>query len=413
MSAQPDGFPWPADGTISPADAEVEGPRGTGRPLVAYVHVPFCTVRCGYCDFNTYTRGFGRGADLDTYADSVIREVELSAATLGAAGASRPLQSIFFGGGTPSLLEPRQVGKIIDALDGAFHVAPDAEVTLEANPETITPWRLQSFADMGVNRVSMGMQSGVPRVLKILDRIHDPQRVPAAVQAAKNAGLRVSLDLIYGAPTETIQEWEESLDAALATGVDHLSAYSLIVEPGTKMAAEIARGFLPEPDPDLDADKYLLATQKLEEHGLHWYEISNFARTASDRSIHNLAYWRDWDWWGYGPGAHSHIGRLRWWNVKHPRAYAGRLHQGNSPGAAGERLTDQDRDLEHLMLGIRTVQGIPFSVIQAPEAVGSLMDQGLLLPAATKEDGRPNLVLTEQGRLVADRVTRVLAGWET
>ena len=412
MPAQPNGFPWPSDGRICAADAESEGSSIPARPLVAYVHVPFCIRRCGYCDFNTYTTGFGKGADLATYAQSVLREIELSAKILeGAGAAQRPLQSIFFGGGTPSLMEPADVGRMINALVDAHQVAPGAEVTLEANPETLTAAKIRAFADAGVNRISMGMQSAVPRVLGVLERPHNPDTVPWALSQVKDAGLKASVDLIYGAPTETLEEWDTTLDSALSTGVDHISAYSLIVEPGTRMAAQIGRGELPPTDPDLDADKYVLASQKLEAHGLHWYEISNFARAPADRSIHNLAYWRDWDWWGYGPGAHSHVGRLRWWNVKHPTAYAGRLRQGASPGAAGERLGEEERKLERLMLGIRTVEGISVRQTFDPNTIESLVEEGLVEIRPRAGTGEPHLVLTLAGRLVADRVTRVLAGW--
>ena len=405
MGAQPDGFKWPEDGHLPSSDVEAEA----DRPLVAYVHVPFCTVRCGYCDFNTYTKGFGEGANLDTYADSVLREIERSAQNLSLAGMPlRPLRSVFIGGGTPSLLDPVQVGRITGALKETFGFAKGAEVTLETNPETATQERMEGFAGAGINRVSMGMQSAVPRVLGVLDRLHTPEKVPGAVQAAAAAGMRVSLDLIYGAPTETLEEWRQSLEAAIALDPEHISAYSLIVEPGTKMANRIGRGELPETDPDLDADKYQMAAEILADAGFHWYEISNFAKNDQARSLHNLAYWRDWDWWGYGPGAHSHIGRLRWWNVKHPRAYAGRLGQGMSPGVAGEQLDAEQRGLEQLMLAIRTREGVGLEDVPSQMGVGRLVEEGL---GEVSADGRFTLSL--QGRLLADYATRVLAGWES
>lgn len=405
MAAFPDGSPWPSDGSLS---ADLVEPQ-IKRPFAAYVHVPFCTVRCGYCDFNTYTKDFGPGADRASYTDTVIREIEASGRILTEAGLpERQLESVFFGGGTPSLLDPTAIGEVIARLNDIFGIAEKAEITLEVNPETATTERMAGFQSAGVNRVSIGMQSAVPRVLRILDRGHRPYRVVEAVDIAKNLGLRNSIDLIYGAPTETPGEWMQSLEAALELDVDHLSIYSLIVEPGTKMAAMIGRGELPETDPDLDADKYRLADRELRAAGYRWYEISNFARKKDDQSVHNLAYWRDWDWWGYGPGAHSHIGRQRWWNVKHPLAYAGRLSENNSPGLEGEALTEEDIRTERVMLGIRTSEGLSAKEVSR-EVVLSLADGGLIEADQLEHD---RLVLTLDGRLLADRVTRMILGWE-
>ena len=320
------------------------------RPLSLYVHVPFCRVRCGYCDFNTYTVGFGPGAQIGDYAPSVLAEADLAARVLGDAGVSgRLAQTVFFGGGTPTMLDAGELIAILDGLRERIGIAGGAEVTLEANPDTVTREDLRAFADSGFTRVSFGMQSAVPRILAILDRTHTPTRVPLVVEWAKEAGLSTSVDLIYGTPGESLADWETSVRAALSYDPDHISAYALVVEEGTKMGAQVARGELPTPDPDDEAAKYELVDELLGEAGYAWYEISNFARaSASDRasgrasttfehaSRHNLAYWRDWDWWGFGPGAHSHVGRMRWWNVKNPGAYAGRLRAGVSPAAAGE-----------------------------------------------------------------------------
>lgn len=405
MPAQPEGFSWPQNGALGD-DAE----PSAGRPLSAYIHVPFCTVRCGYCDFNTYTKGFGRWADPEDYHLAVIEEIKQSARVLREAGMpSRPLQSIFFGGGTPSLLQSAQVQQILAALKQEIGVVPAAEITLEANPETITTGSMSRLAGAGITRVSMGMQSAVPRILRILDRQHDPANVGRAVRDARDAGLAQSVDLIYGAPTETLDEWRHSVEEALSLGTDHLSVYSLIVEPGTKMSAQIARGELPGTDGDLDAEKYLLADRLLADAGFRWYEISNFARTDAAKSVHNLAYWRDWDWWGYGPGAHSHVGKLRWWNVKHPSAYAGRLAAGRSPGAAGERLTTDQRVTEQTMLAIRTDEGLSLDGVPVPASVPSLVRQGLV-DEFSFNNGR--VVLTLAGRLLADAVTRQLLGWD-
>ncbi|WRS29384.1 radical SAM family heme chaperone HemW [Actinomycetaceae bacterium MB13-C1-2] len=404
MAAFPEGSTWPLDGSL---DLDLAEPVAH-RPFAVYVHVPFCTVRCGYCDFNTYTKDFGPGADRASYTDSVAAEIEISRRVLTEAELlPRPIESIFFGGGTPSLLEPSAIGEIITRLDDTFGVTAGAEITLEVNPETATYSRMTGFQSAGVNRVSVGMQSSVPRVLDVLDRQHHPAKVTETIQISKDLGLRNSVDLIYGAPTETLEEWKRSVEDALTLEPDHLSAYSLIVEQGTKMAAMITRGELPQTDPDLDADKYRLADQTLATAGYQWYEISNFAKTPSDRSVHNLAYWRDWDWWGYGPGAHSHVGRQRWWNVKHPLAYAARLAEGTSPGLEGEALTEEDRRTERVMLGIRTLEGLPAGGVPA-EVAHSLVDDGLV-EADQLERGR--LVLTLNGRLLADHVTRMILGW--
>ena len=409
------------------------------RPLSLYVHVPFCRVRCGYCDFNTYTVGFGPGAQIGDYAPSVLAEADLAARVLADAGVSgRLAQTVFFGGGTPTMLDAGELIAILDGLRERIGIAGGAEVTLEANPDTVTREDLRAFADSGFTRVSFGMQSAVPRILAILDRTHTPTRVPLVVEWAKEAGLSTSVDLIYGTPGESLADWETSVRAALSYDPDHISAYALVVEEGTKMGAQVARGELPTPDPDDEAAKYELVDELLGEAGYAWYEISNFARaSASDRasgrasttfehaSRHNLAYWRDWDWWGFGPGAHSHVGRMRWWNVKNPGAYAGRLRAGVSPAAAGEILGEEERELERVMLGLRTAEGVELdgvpamamrdgivsglSVCQSLSGrVASLISDGFIDVVAAL-DGRA--VLTLRGRLLADYVTRELMGY--
>ncbi len=410
MPSQPDGIPWPPDSHIW----ERARREGAGIPFSAYVHVPFCTVRCGYCDFNTYTTGFGQGADLETYASSVHLEIAQSRRQLG--DAARPFSTVFFGGGTPTLLTPAAFGQILGSLYDEFGVAADAEITVEANPETLTREALFALRDLGVNRLSIGMQSSVQRVLDVLDRVHNPGSVPQAVDWAREAGLSVSVDLIFGAPGESLSDWQASLQSAIGMEPDHVSAYSLIVEPGTKLAAQIDRGKVASPNEDLSADKYVMTDELLGEAGYRWYEISNFAKVGPGESEtpgtqlrsaskHNLAYWRDWNWWGYGPGAHSHWGGLRWWNVKHPLAYAGKLASKQEPGIAGEQLDDDTRRLERLMLGIRTAEGVPIE----PWLAGTdrLVEDGLL-----EETVPGRLVATLRGRLLADHVTRVLAGWE-
>jgi len=433
--AQPEGQRWADDGALDPGLVEVEAQR----PLSLYVHVPFCRVRCGYCDFNTYTVGFGPGAQVGDYAPSVLAEASLAARVMAESGLpAREARTVFFGGGTPTMLDTAELIEILAGLRERIGIAPGAEVTLEANPDTVTREGLAALADAGFTRVSFGMQSAVPAILATLDRTHTPERVPLVVEWAKEAGLSTSVDLIYGTPGESLSDWETSLRAALSYETDHISAYALAVEEGTKMGAQVARGELPTPDPDDEAAKYELADALLSEAGYAWYEISNFARAtdadlASGRpstfyahaSAHNLAYWRDWDWWGLGPGAHSHVGRMRWWNVKNPAAYAARLRDGRSPAYAGEILDEDTRELERVMLGVRTSEGIELAGLpgtrQADEAgaalgagsvsggrVAALIADGLIDGAAAL---RGRAILTLRGRLLADYVTRELMGY--
>ena len=427
--AQPDGQRWPEDGALDPGLVEAEA----RRPLSLYVHVPFCRVRCGYCDFNTYTVGFGPGAQVGDYAPSVLAEATLAGRVMAEAGLpAREAQTVFFGGGTPTMLDTAELTEILTGLRERIGIAPGAEVTLEANPDTVTREGLVQLADAGFTRVSFGMQSAVPAILTTLDRTHTPERVPLVVQWAKEAGLSTSVDLIYGTPGESLADWETSLRAALSYETDHISAYALVVEEGTKMGAQVARGELPTPDPDDEAAKYELADALLGEAGYAWYEISNFARgtdadLASGRpstfyehaSAHNLAYWRDWDWWGLGPGAHSHVGRMRWWNVKNPGAYAGRVGAGHSPAYAGEILDADARELERIMLGVRmsegvAIEGLPglsmpdMEGVQSGGRIAALIADGLIDGAAALS-GR--VVLTLRGRLLADYVTREIMGY--
>ncbi|PZU48407.1 MAG: coproporphyrinogen III oxidase [Microbacterium sp.] len=401
-SALPLGDPAPADGAL-PGDLEIDSARDFG----VYLHVPFCRVRCGYCDFNTYTASELRGARQDAYADEVLREVALSREVLGARGRPRPASTVFFGGGTPTLLPAGDLVRMLDGIREAFGLMPDAEVTVEANPDTMTDALARELADAGVTRLSIGMQSAVSHVLAALDRTHDPANVATAVAAARGAGLGVSLDLIYGAPGESLADWEASLRAAIALAPDHVSAYALIVEEGTQLARQIRRGEVPAPDDDLQADMYELADALLGAAGFAWYEVSNWATATDHRSRHNLAYWRGSDWWGYGPGAHSHVAGLRWWNVKHPAAYAQRLAAGESPAAARERPDAAARRLEDVLLRSRIAEGLAVSELEGSgrHAVASLIADGLIDGAAAV---RGRIVLTLRGRLLADAVVRTL-----
>ncbi|HEY7143804.1 MAG TPA: radical SAM family heme chaperone HemW [Streptosporangiaceae bacterium] len=403
--APPDGLPVPADGAL-PASAV----SGLGeRPLGIYVHVPFCLTRCGYCDFNTYTASeLGPGATRDGYHDQAIAEIRLARRVLGPA--APPVSTVFFGGGTPTLLAPGQLGAILRAIDGEFGIAPGAEVTAEANPETVDQAALERLRAAGLTRLSLGMQSAAGHVLAVLDRVHQPGRPQRCVAWARAAGFsQVSLDLIYGTPGESEQDWARSVSCALAAGPDHISAYALIVEDGTRLARRIARGELPAPDDDVAADRYLAADQMLAAAGLSWYEISNWAAGEAARCQHNLLYWTGGDWWGIGPGAHSHVGGTRWWNVRHPAAYAARMAAGASPGQGREILTAAERSTERIMLLTRLVTGCPVAELGPAgraAAAGAVAD-GLADPGAHAA-GR--LVLTPAGRLLADAVVRAVTG---
>ncbi|HEX8781011.1 MAG TPA: radical SAM family heme chaperone HemW [Nocardioides sp.] len=404
--AQPSGDPAPQDGALP--DRALAGLGA--RPFGLYLHVPFCTVRCGYCDFNTYTAeelgdsGSGLvGASRSTYADAAIAEIRLARRVLGDVDVE--VDTIFVGGGTPTLLAPADLGAVVAAAAAEFGLAGDVEVTTEANPDSVTARGLEELRSVGYTRISFGMQSAVDHVLRVLDRTHDPARVPAVVDWARAAGFdQVSLDLIYGTPGESLADWERSLDAALSCSPDHVSAYSLIVEDGTALARRVRRGELPAPDEDDLADKYLLADARLEAAGLGWYEVSNWSRDRASRCRHNIGYWQGADWWGVGPGAHSHVGGVRWWNVKHPAAYARRLAEGVSPAQAREVLEDEARHVERVLLEVRLRDGLPLDALTRAEAtrVDDVVGRGL----AVREDDR--LVLTRQGRLLADGVVRDL-----
>jgi len=402
-STLPLGDPAPSDGLLPAQAADGAAARAFGL----YVHIPFCAVRCGYCDFNTYTATeLGGGASQDAYAQTAVSEVSLAARVMTRSGLpERKLSTVFFGGGTPTLLPADDLALILRAAIDRWGIEDGAEVTTEANPDSVTPESLAVLKEAGFTRVSFGMQSAVPHVLKVLDRTHTPSRVPQVVQWAREAGLDVSLDLIYGTPGESLADWRHSLETALTYQPDHISAYALIVEDGTKLAAQMRRGEVPGIDDDDHADKYELADQLITDAGLGWYEVSNWARSPEHACRHNLAYWRGDDWWGIGPGAHSHVGGVRWWNVKHPSAYANRLSQGHSPAAGRETLDAGTRNMERVMLEARLQSGLEVSALSAGgrHQVAGLIADGLVEPAAAFQ-GR--LVLTLKGRLLADAVVR-------
>jgi len=395
MPALPDGDPAPADGRL---------PDGLDwdRPLRSYVHVPFCSSRCGYCDFNTYTAAELGGLRFDSYVEAIRREIGLATQV----GHPRPLASVFLGGGTPSLLPVPDLTAILDGLRQAFGLEPGAEVTMEANPEDVSGDTLAAWREAGVTRLSLGMQSADAATLRLLQRVHTPGAAVAAALAAPAAGFEhVSLDLIYGVPGQSLESWRETVLSAVEAGPDHISAYALGVEPGTALDRQVRRGEVPVPDPDAAAQQYDVADEVLGEHGYQWYEISNWARPGG-QCEHNLGYWRGDNWWGFGPGAHSHVDGVRWWNVKRPATYQSMLAAGHSPAAAREVLTAQQRETEQVMLQVRLADG--FERAELPEApVERLLADGLL----ENGDGA-RLHLTRRGRMLADAVTRVLLGWD-
>ncbi|MFV2019140.1 radical SAM family heme chaperone HemW [Micromonospora sp. LOL_023] len=402
--ALPAGAPVPVDGALPPSALAAVGRHGFG----VYLHVPFCAARCGYCDFNTYTPAeLGGSAPTGQYVEAVLAELDLAAKVL----TDRPprrVDTVFVGGGTPSLLPADDLARLLAAIDATWGLAPDAEVTTEANPESVDPTSLQALRRAGYTRISLGMQSTASGVLAVLDRRHAPGRAVAAAWEARDAGFaHVNLDLIYGTPGESADDFAASLDAVLAAGADHVSAYSLIVEDSTRLAARMRRGELPYPDDDEAADRYLAAEAVLTAGGFGWYEVSNWAASEAARCRHNLLYWTGGDWWGLGPGAHSHVGGVRWWNVKHPTEYARRLAAGRSPGHGRELLTDAEQLVEDVMLRLRLSSGLPLTRLAAGgrAAAGRAGLDGLL-DAAALDAGRA--VLTLRGRLLADAVVRDL-----
>ncbi|MGF1648155.1 MAG: radical SAM family heme chaperone HemW [Kineosporiaceae bacterium] len=406
----PVGHPAPADGALPASAAE----GATDRVLGVYLHVPYCRVRCGYCDFTTYTAdelGSVAGASRAGYVDAALAEADLAVHVLDRAGLPRRrLATVFLGGGTPTELPAADLVRLLAGLADRFGLEPGAEVTTEANPDSVTPESLAALASGGFTRVSFGMQSAVPHVLAGLDRTHDPRRIPEVVRWARDAGLAVSLDLIYGTPGESLADWRASLDAAVAAGPDHVSAYGLTVEPGTRLAARVRRGevALPAPDDwaDEQADRYELVDDVLAAAGYAWYEISNWARTPGDACRHNLGYWRGDDWWGIGPGAHSHVGGVRWWNVRHPQPWAAAVGAGRSPAEAREVLGPEDRWLERVMLGSRLAEGVAVDDLGVSGSVVAGLVADGLLDGDNARAGR--VVPTRRGRLLADVVTREL-----
>lgn len=416
---------------------------GSPRTLCAYVHVPYCLRRCGYCDFNTYSN-LSLGPGVEGYAAALLREVGLyapdcseaeaacrdgghkggghegGAGHVGAGGAGavsqggRALTSVFFGGGTPTVLPATDLVRVLHGLSETFGLVPGAEITTEANPDTVTPRYLEALAAGGFTRVSFGMQSAIPAVLETLDRTHQQQHLVAGVRAARAQGLEVSVDLIYGTPGESLADWRASLDAALELGVDHVSCYALVIEPGTALGRALAQGEIPPVDPDDQADKYELADETLSAAGLEWYEISNWARPGHV-CRHNLAYWQNQDWYGFGPGAHSHLGSTRYWNLRHPAKWMQSLQAGHRPVDDQEIITGESARLEKLLLNLRLRQGLDLGEYAREfgvDAAALLCEAHELAGEGLLDVGADWAVLTRRGRLLADTVIQRLAGMQ-
>jgi oxygen-independent coproporphyrinogen-3 oxidase len=403
----PEGDQAPENGMLT--KSEIAG--SDSRTFHAYVHIPFCKDICGYCDFNTYTATQLGSLKQSDYAASLISEINLSAKVLEQSKVSpRKFSTVFFGGGTPSLLPAADLIEILDSLEKTFGFTDTAEITTEANPDTVTLEKFEALRKSGFNRVSIGMQSGVQSVLNTLERTHNPDNVSKAFEIVKELGFGTSVDLIFGAPGETIEQWQASLESAISLGPDHLSAYSLIVEPGTKLARQIKSGELADVDEDLQAEKYELTEKLLVAAGYTWYEISNWSKSGSLQSNHNLAYWMGQDWWGYGPGAHSHLGSVRWWNQKHPLSYSKKLEENISPAAGREQLSDATAKLERVLLESRTSSGMSIDELEALHAGAKSRIPQLI--ADELIDGQQaikgRLVLSLKGRLLADAVVRTL-----
>jgi len=375
--------------------------------LAFYIHIPYCIKRCGYCDFNTYTPAelqiTSELKDIsNSYIDLLISEIKSARIEVGE---SAVIPSIFFGGGTPSLMEASDIGRVISTIKDQFNLAKDAEVTLETNPDTVTKEKLAQFLAAGVNRLSFGMQSAVPHVLATLDRTHNPDNLPQVTKWAKEVGYKeISVDLIYGTPGESKEDWQRSIDAALSLPITHISAYALIVEEGTKLAAQIKRGEVGNVDDDLSADKYIMADQAFTSAGFNWYELSNWAKPNS-QSRHNIFYWLGKNWWGAGPGAHSHLNGKRFWNVKHPNLYKERIIKGESAVAEFENLESIQIESERLMLSIRLPSGVEKSTLNDKQ----ILDLAGYVESGHLDQANWNLgraTLTLDGRLIADRILR-------
>jgi oxygen-independent coproporphyrinogen-3 oxidase len=393
MAALPEGDPAPSDGKL-PNIANLKN-----KPFSLYVHVPYCSKRCGYCDFNTYTPSeLDRDDQIESWLQSAIKETIFARKILVE---ELTVDTIFFGGGTPSLLEASVIKEFINNVSKHFKLKKDLEITLEANPDTITQSKAEDWLKAGINRISLGMQSSATNVLQVLDRTHNPANVLSSVEILKKAGFtNFSLDLIYGTPGESLEDWSNSLKDAIAINPPHISAYSLVIEPGTRMGSQLSRGEIKAVSDDDAADKYQLAEKLLNENGYSWYEISNWAKENKECQ-HNLNYWKGNNWWGIGPGAHSHINGVRWWNQKLPKNWRESLDKDQSPALAREKLTNEQIRNEEVMLLSRLKTGINRSDFDQKN-VEKLIEDKLVNDVSGK------LELTLEGRLLADVVFRQL-----
>ncbi|EPI49411.1 radical SAM family heme chaperone HemW [Gardnerella vaginalis] len=401
-------------------------------PFEVYVHVPFCLRRCGYCDFNTYTaRDLGEGASRKGYADVVIREMRLVKKWQEYHGIFEPkAQSVFFGGGTPTVLKAQDLVRILQEIRNLWGIMPGAEVTTEANPDTADESYIETLAEGGFTRISFGMQSAVPHVLKTLDRTHTPENVERGVKAANACGLRSSVDLIYGAPGESLDDWRKSVEMALSLGVNHVSAYALTVEPRTKMGRQIAAGTIHAPDDDDEAAKYEVADELFNSAGLEWYEISNWSRPGFE-SQHNLGYWKNIDWAGIGPGAHSHYNsanglskqsmddcavladsskfyNLRSWDILHPKRWAQAINVGNVPWQNYECINSEDALIEEVMLGLRIKEGLSIDELCTKMRKANREFDDSYLQKVLIEVCKEGLAVLHENRIIATRKGRLL-----
>jgi len=394
MAALPEGSPAPLDGNLTNLFDLVN------KPFSLYVHVPYCSKRCGYCDFNTYTPSeLDREDQIEGWLNSAVKEIELARRVLKE---ELTIDTIFFGGGTPSLLDSNTVDNFIQSVKSNFKLKPGLEITIEANPDSITEEKSQRWLNSGINRVSIGMQSSTKEVLKKLDRTHNPDNVSHSVDILKKSGFdNFSLDLIYGTPGESLNDWENSLKDAIALNPPHISAYSLVIEPGTKMGAQLNRGEISQVNDDEAADKYQLADEMLNKNNYSWYEISNWAKKDKECK-HNLNYWLGNNWWGIGPGAHSHVNGVRWWNHKLPKVWRELLEKQNSPALAREVLSEDQIRSEQIMLLSRLRTGLGNHELDENRIENLIANQLATLDAN-------KIVLTLKGRLLADEVFRQLS----
>ena len=375
--------------------------------LAFYIHIPYCIKRCGYCDFNTYTPSelqitTGLQNITNSYTTLLITEIKSARKQVGERAV---VPSIFFGGGTPSLMEAEDIKSIISTIGSEFDLAGDIEITLESNPDTVDKDKLEKFYQAGINRISFGMQSAVPHVLATLDRTHNPDNLYQVTKWASEVGFKeISVDLIYGTPGESKSDWQKSIDTALSLPITHISAYALIIEEGTKLAAQIKRGEVDQVDDDLTAEKYLMADNAFTKFGFNWYELSNWSKVNSE-SKHNLAYWLGKNWWGAGPGAHSHLNGKRFWNVKHPNLYKQKIDANESPVADSEDLKELQIESERLMLSIRLPSGVEKNTLNEQQIsdLSGYVESGHL-DKGDWDNGRATLTLN--GRLIADRIVR-------